>query len=84
MSLRLTFILVASAMLGATPVGAQQAPSAPAPQPSPAPVLVAASAGLPDGDVEVAEAPAQSTQAPAKPRRAARVTTCRCGSDNNQ
>ena len=67
--------------------GAASAQSAPAPgnsgngpQGTPADLVVAASAStdLEPGDVE-AVAEAQPAATPAKPRRAARVTSCRCG-----
>jgi hypothetical protein len=70
------FVSIAAAAVALATSVAAEPPKAPPPQPTtqphPAPVVLASAdhVATPDG-----------TQAPAKPHRTARVTTCRCGGD---
>jgi hypothetical protein len=74
------FVTVAAVALSLTTSASAEPPKAPAPQPNPAQAHVApvvfASADHVGTPAQVTDAPAQ-----AKPHRAMRVTTCRCGGD---
>jgi len=71
------FVTIAAAAVALATSAAAESPKAPAPQANstqshPAPVVLASADHVTTPD---------ATQAPAKPRRTARVTTCRCGGD---
>jgi len=66
-------IAAVAALLVSTPLAAEPAPTA-----KPAPAKPAASTLLASADVRLGETAKVETASAAKPRRNARVTTCRC------